>query len=251
MRLAAPSSPTIWPPRSRPLRRSAISLTVMGLAPGSSRHGWCSRRGGHGAEPAASASRSLSPVRATSVAQILVTAVPTHAGEGRVAAAHVDAGHAALLVGDVPRAMWTGRRGHEVVRLAQSPAAHTPSAWCAGAGRPAMAPLATRARCPASRASSTLGIDAEPDHHEIGGDGAAGGVHLPLARSPRPRRRCARRRRSAGAHLPPDRPCRDRGCDITCVDASTRTTVAPAFDERLGHLQADVAAADDDHVAAP
>ena len=50
-------------------------------------------------KPARSASASVSPVRPTSVLQILVTARAHDAGEGGVAAADVDAGHPALAVG--------------------------------------------------------------------------------------------------------------------------------------------------------
>src|SRR5437764_986878 len=80
--LEAPSDrPPIWAPSSRPVRRSAIILTVISTAPGK----YPARLVDFTVAvtysyPVAAASRSSRPVRPTSRSHTLVTAVPTTPG---------------------------------------------------------------------------------------------------------------------------------------------------------------------------
>ena len=162
MRLAAPSPPTIW--RAEQPAGAALGEQLHGDRLGAGEVAGPGRALDRGGDEARSrprsASRSVSPVRATSVSQSLVTAVPTHAGEGGVAAADVDAGDPALLVGDgaegdVDRR--AGRRGGTTRSSRRRPTRRRPS--CAGGGRRAIAPatpsvdagVARPARCWARR----------------------------------------------------------------------------------------------------
>src|SRR4029453_13527116 len=122
MRLAEPSRPTIWAPSSRPERRSASTLIVIGSAPGEEPGPVLAptpprpprrppRRGGR-------AQRGLGQAGAGDLDLAhLGHGRAEHAREGRVAAADVDAADAALLVGDRPQVVADQPARHQVAGL--------------------------------------------------------------------------------------------------------------------------------------
>ena len=144
--------------------------------------------------------------------------------------------------------MCTGLPVTRWVDVAQSPADHTPSALRrlaivdehGATGRQLDAGVLGERR-------ARLHADAEDD--ELGLDRSVGRQHRSLARTLRRRRRSGRRCRATAS---PRRPAPEVDVD----DAERLRPLlhhrrrAPALDVRLGHLQADVAAADDDDAPA-
>ena len=180
------------------------------------------------------ASRSVSPVRAISYSQILVTAVPIDAGERRVAAGHVDADDPSLLV----------RVGAE--RDRDRPAADAVMALDAVAGGPdtvrrwwpcaasVAIPPVGRSRSRPRRASVDVGLHAEAEHDDVGRDtcrspittartwpsaSVSNASTLVSVMQRRCRGRGSRRRRA--------RPCRGRACASAARRPSTTVTCRP------------------------
>ena len=147
----------------------------------------------------------------------------------------------------VPRAMCTGRLDTRWNDSAQSPAAHTWSVPVRCRRSTAMAPLGPSST-PASPASSALGSTPRPSTTRSAAStpalvctrpGSKPSTATPVrASTPKRRRASSTSSAMSGSRV-----------DITWLLASTRTTRRPPLDERLGHLEPDVAATDDDHVA--
>ena len=240
-------------PSSRPVPCSATALHASSARrPGGSRPGsWPRCRRPRTANPARPASASLKPGAGHLGVHDLGDGGADHAGEGGVAAADVDAG-------DPARACWPrcrGRRGPAAAtpggRLAQSPAAHTPSALVCWRRSTRIAPADAERRGRPRRPASALGATPRPSTHQVGGHRARGGVHRPgleaarrsvAVRTSMPSRRMALP--TSGAHVGVEGAPSPRSLPLDHGDLG-----APA-EERLGHLQADVAAADDDDVGA-
>ena len=166
------------------------------------------------------------------------------AGEGGVAAAEVDAGHPALLVGDGAEGDVDRPPGHEVVRLAAV------ARRVHAVERGALAAVDHRARrgaprsAPASPASSLLGVTPRPSttrsapstppsaSSTLPGSNPATGVLEPdVDRRGRAAGRASRSAMSASS------------VPMSWSDALDERDLGAPADERLGHLQADVAAA--------
>ena len=205
-------------------------------------------------KPASAASPSLEPGAGDLGRAHLRDRGADHAGERGVAAADVDAGHPALPVGD-------GARGRcaPAGRLtrwndsAQSPAAHTPSTLGPLAPVDADRALRRRARCRPRTASSAFGAHADAQHDQVGrrsGPSAVSTAPGLEARRPRTPVRSVDAVALDGVARP-SAAMSGSSVPISWAPPSTIVTSAPQRDERLGHLQADVAAADHDDPLAP
>ena len=198
-----------------------------------------------------STSPSDSPVRPISTLHTLVTAVPSTPGKAAYPPADVDARHPALLVGDRAEGDVHGRPSHQVERLAA--VARRPHAL----GRGALPPVdpdgarRPRRRCPPPSASSALGRTPRPSTtRSAGRRSPAGDDRAVLDRLERssPRRTSTPRPPSASAS---GAAMSASSVGISWSDRSTSVTSSAPLDERLGHLQADVAPADHHDPAAP
>ena len=255
MRFAAPSRPTICAPSSRP--RAALGddlhrdrLPRRGSSPRVSSPRSCAVTQ---SKPGSCASRSVSPCARPRTSQTFVTAVPIDAGKRRVATGGVDRRRPDPACSRACRAR--SRPARPVMRWwvsTQSPAAHTPSALVAMRGRRStIPPRRRRSRCRRRAASATFGCTPSPSTTT-----SAGSVPSPVTTARTRPSSSLSNASTALAEVQVDAEAADRVGDerahvgierahrLRC--ASTTSTVEPAAQQRLGHLEPDVATAHHD-----
>ena len=219
IRLAAPRPPTICAPRSRPRAPLGQQLHRHRLAGrAGSRPAWSTRSSPRRPRsPPAAASRSVRPVRADLERADLRDRGADDAREGGVAAAEVDAGHPALLVGDRAEGDVDLRgRTRGGATGSSRPPRTRPRALVRWRRSTAMAPRGAGGRRRRSAASSPFGVTPEAEDHEVGGE---------------------RRRRPSRSTRPGSKPA-------TCGARGARRCPSPriGLEEALGHVGVERAA---------